>query len=71
MAFPFAAAGSLLSAGLGMMSAKKAAKDQKKAQQVALSNAGRYYVRAYSRVYGDGIRPRWRTYPRHSVLQRR
>lgn len=39
-----AAAGSLLSAGLGMMSAKKAAKDQKKAQQVALSNAGQAFT---------------------------
>ena len=44
MAFPFAAAGSLLSAGLGMKSASKAAKDQKKAQAVALSNAGQAYT---------------------------
>jgi hypothetical protein len=47
-----AAAGSLLSAGLGMMSAKKAAKDQKKAQQVALSNAGQAYTPI--NVFGPG-----------------
>ena len=52
MAFPFAAAGSLLSAGLGMMSAKKAAKDQKKAQQVVLSNAGQAYTPI--NVFGPG-----------------
>ena len=39
-----AAGGSVLSSGLGMMSSRKASKDEKKAQQVALSNAGQAYT---------------------------
>lgn len=39
-----AAGGSVLSGGLGMMSSRKASKDAKKAQQVALSNAGQAYT---------------------------
>ena len=52
MSFPWAAAGSLASGAMAMSSSRRASKEQRKMQQIALSNAGQAFTPID--VYGPG-----------------